>query len=146
MNLNDLHYLLLLGFNYSNKAIVSQTSRQGLMPGQPKILEFLLEHEGCTQKEIGEACVLDKSTVTSLLSRMLLLGQVEKIPEKEDRRISRIFLTDQGRSQARQVADICSSVDASAWIHVSPEDREHFIQTFQKVLSNLKEVSVRNEK
>lgn len=82
MNYHDLHYLLLLGFNRSNKAIVSKTSLEGLMPGQPKILEFLLEHDGCTQKEISNGCVLDKSTVTSLLSRMVLLDQIVKFPAR----------------------------------------------------------------
>ena len=41
MNYGDLHYLLLLAFNRSNKAIVRQTAKGDLLPGQPKILEFL---------------------------------------------------------------------------------------------------------
>lgn len=70
MNYGDLHYLLLLAFNRSNKAIVRQTAKGDLLPGQPKILEFLWEHPDCTQKEISLGCVLDKSTVTSLVARM----------------------------------------------------------------------------
>lgn len=50
MNYGDLHYLLLLAFNRSNKAIVRQTAKGDLLPGQPKILEFLWEHPDCTQK------------------------------------------------------------------------------------------------
>lgn len=53
MNYGDLHYLLLLAFNRSNKAIVRQTAKGDLLPGQPKILEFLWEHPDCTQKEIS---------------------------------------------------------------------------------------------
>ena len=45
MNYGDLHYLLLLAFNRSNKAIVRQTAKGDLLPGQPKILEFLWEHQ-----------------------------------------------------------------------------------------------------
>ena len=41
MNYGDLHYLLLLAFNRSNKAIVRQTAKGDLLPGPPKILEFL---------------------------------------------------------------------------------------------------------
>ena len=53
MNYGDLHYLLLLAFNRSNKAIVRQTAKGDLLPGHPKILEFLWEHPDCTQKEIS---------------------------------------------------------------------------------------------
>ena len=74
----ELHYLLLVGYQYSSRAIIKQTNARQLMPGQPKILEFLLEHNGCTQREIGEGCALDKSTVTSLLYRMEDLGLVRK--------------------------------------------------------------------
>ena len=74
----DLHYMLLVAFNRSNKVITRQILEKGLMPGQPKILEFLLENDGCTQKEIGKGCVLDKSTVTSLLSRMEENGLVSR--------------------------------------------------------------------
>ena len=138
MNYHDLHYLLLLGFNRSNKAIVSKTSLEGLMPGQPKILEFLLEHDGCTQKEISNGCVLDKSTVTSLLSRM--------VPCSQDRRVTRIYLTQKGCTLAKRVAFICDSVNKAAWQGISQEDRCHFIQTFQNILENLKELESEDEK
>lgn len=146
MNYQDLHYLLLLGFNRSNKAIVSKTSLEGLMPGQPKILEFLLEHDGCTQKEIGNGCVLDKSTVTSLLSRMILLEQIVKAPCSQDRRVTRIYLTQKGRALAKRVESICSSVNKAAWQGITQEDRRHFIQTFQNILENLKELETEDEK
>ena len=146
MNYHELHYLLLLGFNRSNKAIVSKTSLEGLMPGQPKILEFLLEHDGCTQKEISNGCVLDKSTVTSLLSRMVLLDQIVKVPCSQDRRVTRIYLTQKGCTLAKRVAFICDSVNKAAWQGISQEDRCHFIQTFQNILENLKELESEDEK
>ena len=66
MQHSELHRCLLIGQHHANKIIVRQTSRLSLMPGQPKILEYLYSHNCCTQKEIGEGCFLDKSTVTSL--------------------------------------------------------------------------------
>ncbi|WP_411656037.1 MarR family transcriptional regulator [Anaeromassilibacillus sp. SJQ-1] len=66
----ELHFLLLCGFHYSNKAISQKVLALGLYPGQPKILEYLLEHDGAIAKEIGEGCVIDKSTIANLLVRM----------------------------------------------------------------------------
>ena len=99
MNERKLHYLLLVAFSLSNKMIIGQTNREKLMPGQPKILEFLLGHDGCTQKEIAKACILDKSTVTSLITRMLLCGLVRKDSDLPDRRTNCIYLTEEGRKK-----------------------------------------------
>ena len=59
MDENELHVLLMLGFYRSNREIVKQTTNSGLMPGQPKILEFLSSNDGCNQKEISRGCVLE---------------------------------------------------------------------------------------
>lgn len=138
MDQRDLHYLFLLGFNLSNKAIVSQTCKESLMPGQPKILEFLYEKNGCTQKEIGEGCVLDKSTVTSLLSRMETNGLIRKISSEKDKRSSHIFLTQKGKDTAEKVREICAGVDEKAWEGIPEAEKNTFLQTFRKIIVNLK--------
>ena len=88
----DLHYLLLVGHQRANRRIVEQVYARGLQPGQPKILEFLREHQGCTQKEIGRGCVLDKSSVTGLLRRMEEAELVRREVCPQDRRAARIYL------------------------------------------------------
>ena len=135
----ELHYLLLIGFNCSNKAIVSQTSKQELMPGQPKILEFLLEHNGCTQKEVGLGCVLDKSTVTGLLFRMAETGLLVREEGEADRRESRIRLTARGKELAHEVKAICHSVDEKAWTGVPAGEREAFLRVLVQIGRNLAE-------
>jgi DNA-binding MarR family transcriptional regulator len=131
-----LHGLLLQGFHRSNRAMISALTPIGLLPGQPKILEFLIHKEGATQKEIGQGCVLDKSTVTSLLSRMIANGLVTKETSPTDGRASLIFLTEKGRALAKQVEVIGAQVDEQAWQGISPQEQAQFIQTFQKILKN----------
>ena len=65
---DELHFLLLKSFHHSNKNIVQKISSLKLLPGQPKILEYLLEHNGSIAKDISNYCVLDKSTITSFIS------------------------------------------------------------------------------
>lgn len=137
MSQNNLHYLLMLGFNRSNHAITSQTGKWELLPGQPKILEFLLEHNGCTQKEISRGCALDKSTVTSLLSRMEAKGLLTRCPAEGDRRHVRVFLTESGAHWATRTIEICAQVDRKATEGLSPEELQNFLTTFQKILNNL---------
>ena len=137
---DELHFLLLRGFHYSNKAIIQQIDSLRLLPGQPKILEYLRSHDRAVAKAIGEACVLDKSTVTSLISRMEKQGLIRREEHESDRRSAYIFLTDEGRRCAEEVSKVCLSVDGLAFKGISEEERAHFVKTFQSVISNFKEV------
>lgn len=145
MNDRDLHYLLLLGHQRTTKRISAQTRQEGLMPGQPKILEFLLEHNACNQKEIALGCALDKSTVTSLLGRMAEEDLITRVTPSDDRRRAQVCLTEKGRRCAVRVRDICAGVDELAWTGVPAEEREVFLQVFRRLLANLEEPSVRKE-
>lgn len=133
----ELHYLLMLAFHCSNREVVARVRKNGLLPGQPKLLEYLHGHDGCTQKQLGEGCALDKSTVTSLLARMEQQGLVCRRTAADDRRVSLVCLTDTGRAQAARVRQGCAEVDALAWDGIPPEERAAFLRTMRDILSNL---------
>lgn len=135
----ELHFLLLRAFHHCNRQIVQQVSGLSLLPGQPKILEYLLTHEGCMAREIRDACVLDKSTVTSLLARMEKQGLICRRPSLQDRRASHIWLTDTGRQTARKVSSVCRRVDETALGEISREDQEHLTELLQQIIKNLEE-------
>ncbi len=139
MNYHDLHYLLLVGQHHSNRIMTRRTRPLKLMPGQPKILEFLYENDGCTQKEIGRGCLLDKSTVTSLLSRMEACELVTKETDGEDRRSVCIRLTEKGVEMAEKVRLFGSETDQLGWENISEKEKEAFISTFQKIIKNLEQ-------
>lgn len=133
----ELHRCFLIGQHHANKIIVRRTSRLSLMPGQPKILEYLHSHDCCTQKEIGEGCFLDKSTVTSLLSRMESTGLICKSPHPSDGRVTMVTLTEKGRRLAGQVLHIMADTDTLAWKGIPEAERENFLCTFNKIIQNL---------
>lgn len=138
MDENELHVLLMLGFYRSNREIVKQTTNSGLMPGQPKILEFLSSNDGCNQKEISRGCVLDKSTVTSLLKRMEKIGLIRKEFHQDDLRCARIYLTDAGKEKAAWVRSVMRDIDGQGWQGISDEERRCFMNVFHKIIRNQK--------
>lgn len=136
---NELHFLLLRCFHYSQKMIVQQTSQINLFPGQPKILECLYEKDGQTPKEIGQKCVLDKSTMTSLIQKMEKQDLIYKQSHLSDKRSIQIFLTTKGKQKAQEVKDICHKVDELALSHLSFKQQHEIIQCLQQILSNFEE-------
>ncbi len=69
----------------------------GLHRGQPRILKLLLQQDGLKQKQIADHLQFKPATVTRMLQRMEKTGFVRKEQDKEDMRVSRIYLTDRGR-------------------------------------------------
>ncbi len=130
------HLLLLESFFRNNRHIQKQITAAGLFPGQPKILEFLLTHDGCSQKEIGIGCILDKSSVTSLVKRMEKTRLVYKKQDTQDQRAFHIFLTSTGKEKARWVQQTLQAVDRHALQGISPKEQAAFIHTFQKIIAN----------
>ena len=138
MDEEALHILLLLGFHRSNREIVRRIRQEGLMPGQPKILEYLWFHDGAGQKDIGRECIIDKSTVTSLLKRMEKLDLIRKETRPEDQRGVALFLTDKGWEKARRIREVIYSIDDEMWQGIEPEERRQFVQTFHRIMNNEK--------
>ncbi|MBW3090558.1 MarR family winged helix-turn-helix transcriptional regulator [Bifidobacterium miconisargentati] len=134
---NELHFLLLRAFNHSNRRIDAAIRRIGLLPGQPKILECLNERDGRTAKEICAECILDKSTMTGLLTRMERKGLVRRETSKSDRRSYLVFLTEEGRGYARRVADIMAVADATATTGMDDGEQEALREGLRRIIANL---------
>ena len=47
------HQLMLENQQLLARKLLERVAEEGLSSGQPKVLEFLLEHDGCMQKEIA---------------------------------------------------------------------------------------------
>lgn len=134
----SLHLLLLEAFLRSNRELIKKLPQAGLLPGQPKILEFLLTHEGCSQKDISEGCILDKSTVTSLLKRMEAAALISKKPDASDQRSSLIYLTDLGKQKALWVQQTLYSIDEAELSELSQEERQQLMQILAKIIQKQK--------
>lgn len=134
----SLHLLLLEAFLRSNRELTKKLPQAGLLPGQPKILEFLLTNDGCSQKDISEGCILDKSTVTSLLKRMEAAKLISKQTAATDQRSSIIYLTAEGRQKALWVQQELMNVDEAEFADITLKERQQFLQTLEKIIKNQK--------
>ena len=67
---DTLHYLIMANQMLVQKALLEQLKDTGLTIGQPKILDYLKEHDGSNQKEIAKACFLEAGSLTTILNKM----------------------------------------------------------------------------
>lgn len=140
MSKEKLHLLLLEAFLRSNRLLCQQLQQVDLLPGQPKILEFLLENEGCTQRTISEGCFLDKSTITTVLKRMEKDKLIYKEVHPTDQRSSLIYLTEAGKNKAFWVQQTLNDIDKAELADIPEAERKQFFATLEKIIDNQKKL------
>jgi len=75
----------------------------GLYRGQPHLLRALWEQEGPTQTDLAEYMKITTATMTKMIQRMEKAGFIQRKPDPDDQRISRVYLTDVGRAVQQDV-------------------------------------------
>lgn len=130
------HYGLMQIFKRVDRLMHERTSQLGLDPGQPKVLQCLYEGRGKTPKEIGRWCVLDKSTVTTLLKLMEQKGLLKKQPSQVDKRSCEIELTKQGADLAEKVITIGREVDQIVLSNLDQTQKETLMALLDRVNEN----------
>ena len=69
--MNDsFHYLSMANHMMVQKKLMEQLKDTGLTLGQPKVLDYLKDHDGASQKEIAAGCLIEAGSLTSILNRM----------------------------------------------------------------------------
>lgn len=72
----SLHYLLMADHLIFNKNLLLRIKNSELTPGQPKVLDYLIYHDGAVQKDIAESCHIEPATITSVLAGMEKSGLI----------------------------------------------------------------------
>ena len=84
----------------------------GLHVGQEQTLFQLWEADGLTQSQLAQAACVDMSTMSKMMERMESAGWLQRRQDPEDARISRVYLTEQGRALREPVAHLWSTLEA----------------------------------
>ena len=109
----------------------------GLHPGQEMILFRLWEADGLTQSELVEQLCVQPATVTKMLNRMVKNGLVERRGDPQDQRISRVYLTDQGRELQKSIEDAWDKLEQYTVATLSLEERVLLRRLLMQVQDNL---------
>ncbi|CEI73254.1 MULTISPECIES: MarR family winged helix-turn-helix transcriptional regulator [Romboutsia] len=110
-----------------------------LIPTHGNILTALYESDKkLTMKEISKKIGKDKSTVTSLVNKLIDLGYVKKEKCTKDKRVTYISLTQKAKNIEDKFNFISSQVKETAYKDFTKEEKEEFLRLLRKLSSNFK--------
>ena len=130
-----LHYLLMSNHLMVQKALVSSVKDTGLTPGQPKVLDYLLHHDGAIQKEIAIFCHIEPASLSAILNGMENKGYIERKNTDNNRRSLHVYLTETGKKYANRLNLEFMKIESEALKGFSESE----VQQLQDLLGRLYE-------
>ena len=107
----DLYMLLYRTFHAQRKQLRPYMAQLGLSPGQPKILMYVSNHEGCMQKEAAESCDIEPATISRMIDTLEKGGFVKRVIPKNNRRAGNLYLTEKGEESYQLWKAHCLEVE-----------------------------------
>ena len=134
---NSLHYLMMANQMLVQKALMERDKESGLTIGQPKVLDYLKDHDGSSQKDIARACFIEAGSLTTILNGMEEKGLIERRTLNGNRRSYHIFMTDEGKKKQQMIDEAFAAIEEKAVSDISDEEYSQFMSVYQKLYNNL---------
>ena len=111
-------------------------SMPGISPSHGDILWALFSYDELSMKKIAAMINRDKSTVTSLVNKLIDFGYAQKKTDPNDSRSSLITLTPKGKALQQDFWDISKNLRKKAYQGISQADKETLMRLLVKIFNN----------
>ena len=108
-----------------------------LTEGKPKLLNFINNNPGCSQREIASCCKIEPATATSILASMEKENLIYRERNSKDKRILNVFLTEKGVDAQRKVEKVFLELEKVCFDGFSQQERNDAINTLNRLYENL---------
>jgi len=109
----------------------------GINTEQWVVLYYLLEHDGATQKEIGDDIYKDPPSLTRIIDKLEEMGLVERKSNLVDRRKTNVFLTQKGREKILGFLPMVKSYRQKTYRYLTDRDIAELTRLLDRIYHNV---------
>jgi DNA-binding MarR family transcriptional regulator len=123
----------------SNKFLIKELRNhqiKGIAPSHGDILGALCMADELKMKDLAALINKDKSTVTSLVNKLIALGYIEKKSDPSDNRITLIRLSQKGLFLKPEIIRISRKMNSQACRNLSNKDKKILVALLAKINNN----------
>lgn len=113
----------------------------GIYPGQPPMLLALYHKDGQSQKELAEKLKIKPATITVMLGRMEKADLVTRTQDKEDQRISRVYITEKGKEICEKLKEVFITLNEECFSNFTEEEKALLRRLLMQMRDNLMKAS-----
>jgi DNA-binding MarR family transcriptional regulator len=129
----SLGYLLNRAARSMAHQLAQELRPAGIGIGQWAVLLFLWARDGISQAELSRVVAIEPPTMVRTIDRMARDGLVTRHPDPHDGRLTRIHLTERGRSLQDELIPKAIAVNAATLGRLTPAEG----RTLQRLLGKL---------
>lgn len=119
-------------------AVRTSLSKRGISEGRLRILGILLDRpEAATHSELADESGVTKGTITGLVDGLERDGYVQRLPDEQDRRVTRIQLTPAGQAYLDEILPGHLSRLARLMAGLTPAEQRMLVELLRKVHAGL---------
>jgi len=124
----------------SNKIIIQKLKERGIYdiaPAHGSILVALFRNSELPMGHIARMIDRDKSTVTTLVNKLIKNGYIERRKDDTDNRITLIRLTKKGKALESDFFEISRELISLVYCGFSDSEKETLVRLVKRVKNNL---------
>lgn len=114
------------------------STRQKLT-GQQRVLAILVKEDGLIQSQLAEILDIRPSSLAELMKKMEKSNDVLRKEEEHDKRIKRVFLTENGKQKAQKLSHVGEDMSEAFFAGLTEEEQENFSEYLQKISAGWQE-------
>ncbi len=109
----------------------------GITRSQWWVLAFISRNNGLPQTQLANELEVGKVALGSLVDKLQAAGLVDRVPDKEDRRVKRVFLTDKAAKLMHEITPVSKAFNDRILTDIPQEDLDTTARTLFKMKQNL---------
>ena len=132
---DSLGYLVNRAARSMAQQLADELRPDGVGIGQWAVLMFLWARDGTSQADLSRVVAIEPPTMVRNIDRMVRDGLVRREGDPNDGRITRIYLTDRGRSLKNQLVPKAAGVNAAILGRLTPSEGRSLQRLLGKLLA-----------
>ena len=115
---------------------LAQIGFKDIAPSHGDILVTLFQHHELPMTEIANRIHRDRSTVTTLVNKLMKLGYISSKKDSYDNRSTIVFLTEKGKALEPYFEKISQKLYETEYKGISEQEKQIFQSVLEKICEN----------
>lgn len=130
---DQVGHLLRRAHQRATQIFLAAFDEAGLTPTQWAALAKLAEVGSASQNALGRLTAMDPATVQGVLRRLEGRGLTTREPDPDDRRRTRLRLSEEGAALVRRLTKVGGTVSEKTLEPLDSEERARFLELLRKL-------------
>jgi DNA-binding MarR family transcriptional regulator len=101
------------------------------------ILDYIRQNSGCMQADIAKSMQVTPSAVTQSTKKLESMGLIEKKTDKDNLRVKKMYITDNGKETLQRGTQIFDEVDTLMFNGFSEDDITSLCELLDRINKNI---------